>query len=110
MGTPWLALVIPAFAVLCLLCFMVMPGMVYSAEQKVDYTGVAKKIFDLYGEHYRTALLLALPCLPIIVLECLFGCYQRSTESRASKVVCNTIAVIGVVLIFGIYKHLGYEN
>ncbi len=56
MGTPWLALIIPAFAVLCLLCFMVMPGMVYSGEHKVGYTGVAKKYLtytvSITEQHY----------------------------------------------------------
>ena len=109
MGTPWLAVVIPSFAVLCLLCFVVMPGMLYSGEHRIGYIGVAKKVFDLYGERYRTALLISLPSLPLIVLECVFGCYQRNTDSRAGKVVCNMIAVIAAILIFGLYKHFSYE-
>ena len=110
MGTPWLALIIPIFAVLCLLCFMVMPGVVYSGEHKVTYIGVAKKLFDLFGEHHRIAVLIGFFCLPIIVGECIFGLYQRNTSSKTAKVLCNIIALLGAILIWGLYLPLTYVN
>ena len=110
MGTPWLALIIPITCILCLMCFTIMPGIVYSGEHEVTYEGVAKKLFDLYGEHYRIAMLIAFPCLPIIVIECLLGLYQSNTKSKSAKVICNIIAFLGVVLIFGLFKHVTYEN
>ena len=105
-----MALIIPVFAILALLSFMVMPGMVYSGEHKARYIGVAKKLFDLYSEHYRTAILISVVCLPVIFLECLLGLYQRGTESKAGKVVCHLIAVLGIVLAAGLYFHFTYEN
>ena len=105
-----MALIIPVFAILALLSFMVMPGIVYSGEHKASYVGLAKKLFDLYSEHWRVAILIAFLCLPIIFVECLLGLYQRGTESKAAQVVCNLIALLGLVLIAGLYLHLNYEN
>ena len=87
-----------------------MPGIVYSGEYKSKYAGVAKKLFDLYGEHYKTAVVIAFPCLPIIFLECLFGLYQSGTDSKAGKVVCHLIAFLGLIFILGLYLHVTYEN
>ena len=56
--------IIPVLAILALLSFMVMPGMVYSGEHKARYIGVAKKLSDLYGEHYRIALCIAFSAYP----------------------------------------------
>lgn len=76
MNSPWMALVLPVFAFQALLSFLIMPGILFSGEHKASYKGVVRWFQTLFDKHYRIALAVALPCLVLIFLECLFGRYQ----------------------------------
>ncbi len=109
MNHAWLGLIFPiALLILCWGHISIFASIYGDTppDQKEPITRFAVRAMDYDGSSGIVLVPLLLLSIPVLILGCLTGYYERQTDDRGVKWMCRMVGVLGAVLIYGLVMYV----